>query len=49
MFAIYKRELKAYFRSFIGLLFIAVTLFFIGLYFFVNNILYGYLCFQKLF
>ena len=42
MFAIYKRELKSYFRSFIGLLFIAVTLFFIGLYFYVNNMLNGY-------
>jgi ABC-2 type transport system permease protein len=42
MFAIYKRELKAYFRSFIGLLFIAVTLFFVSLYFTVNNLLYGY-------
>ncbi len=42
MLAIYKRELKSYFRSFIGLLFIAVTLFFIGLYFFVNNMLNGY-------
>lgn len=42
MFAIYKRELKSYFRSFIGLLFIAVTLFFVGLYFFVNNMLNGY-------
>lgn len=42
MLAIYKRELKAYFRSFIGLLFIAVTLFFVSLYFTVNNMLYGY-------
>lgn len=42
MFAIYKRELKSYFRSFIGLLFIAVTLFFIGLYFYVYNMLNGY-------
>nr|WP_318685240.1 Gldg family protein [uncultured Acetatifactor sp.] len=42
MFAIYKRELKAYFRSFIGLLFIAVTLFFIGLYYTVYNLLNGY-------
>lgn len=41
MFAIYKRELRAYFRSFIGLLFIAVTLFFVSLYFTVNNLLYG--------
>lgn len=42
MLAIYKRELKAYFRSFIGLLFIAVTLFFVSLYFFVYNMLNGY-------
>lgn len=42
MFAIYKRELKSYFRSFIGPLFIAVMLFFISLYFSVNNLLYGY-------
>ncbi len=42
MLAIYKRELKSYFRSFIGMLFIAVTLFFVGLYFFVFNMLQGY-------
>lgn len=42
MFAIYKRELKAYFRSFIGFLFIAVTLFFLGLYFSVYNLINGY-------
>lgn len=42
MLAIYKRELKAYFRSFIGFLFIAVTLFFIGLYFSVGNLMNGY-------
>lgn len=42
MFAIYKRELKSYFRSFIGFLFIAVTLFFLGLYFSVYNLLNGY-------
>lgn len=42
MFAIYKRELKSYLRSFIGLLFIGATLFFVGLYFYVNNILNGY-------
>lgn len=42
MLAIYKRELKSYFRSFIGLLFIAVTLFFVGLYFFIYNMLQGY-------
>lgn len=42
MLAVYKRELKSYFRSFIGLLFIAVTLFFIGLYYTVYNLLNGY-------
>ncbi len=42
MLAIYKRELKSYFRSFIGFLFIAVVLFFLGLYFTVYNMLYGY-------
>jgi len=42
MFAIYKRELKSYFHTFIGFLFIAVTLFFLGLYFTVYNLLNGY-------
>ena len=42
MSAIYKKELKSYFHSFIGLLFIGVSLFFIGLYYFVYCLLYGY-------
>lgn len=42
MIAIYKRELKSYFHSFIGLLFIGFTLFFIGLYFTVYNLMNGY-------
>ena len=42
MFAIYKRELRSYFNSFIGLLFVGVNLFFLGLYYFVYNLLYGY-------
>lgn len=42
MLAIYRRELKAYFRSFIGLLFIAVTVFFVSLYFSAVNLLQGY-------
>lgn len=42
MFAIYKRELKSYFRSFIGFLFIGVTLFFLGLYFTAYNLNFGY-------
>lgn len=41
MLAIYKRELKSYFRSFIGFLFVGVVLFFIGLYFTVYNMMYG--------
>lgn len=42
MRAIYKRELTAYFHSFIGMLFIAVMLFFTGLYFSVYNLMNGY-------
>ena len=42
MFAIYKKELKSYFHSFIGPLFIAAILFFVSLYFFVYNLLSGY-------
>lgn len=42
MAAIYKRELKSCFHSFIGFLFIAVNLFFLGLYFTVYNLIYGY-------
>lgn len=42
MFAIYKRELKSYFQTFIGFLFIAVTLFFLGYYFTVYGLMNGY-------
>ena len=42
MLAIYKRELKSYFRTFVGFLFIAVTPFFMGLYFSVYNLMNGY-------
>lgn len=42
MTAIYKRELKSYFHSVIGPLFIAAVLFMIGLYFTVYNLLNGY-------
>ncbi|MCM1044290.1 MAG: Gldg family protein [Candidatus Gastranaerophilales bacterium] len=42
MLAIYKKELQSYFRSFIGFLFVGATLFFLGLYFVVYNLLYGY-------
>lgn len=42
MTAIYKRELRAYFHSVIGHLFIAATLFLIGLYFTVYNLFNAY-------
>ena len=42
MKAIYKRELKSYFCSFTGWLFVAVNLFMMGLYFIVYNMLMGY-------
>ncbi|MCM1568987.1 MAG: Gldg family protein [Roseburia sp.] len=42
MTAIYKRELRACLQSFIGFLFIAVTLFFIGLYHTVYGLMSGY-------
>ncbi len=42
MIAIYKRELKSYFHSVIGPLFIAATLFMVGLYFTVYNLFNGY-------
>lgn len=42
MIAIYKKELRAYFNSVIGWLFLAFFLAFVGLYIFVNNFLQGY-------
>lgn len=42
MYAIYKRELKAYINSFIGLLFMAVSLFFVGIYYTSYQLVSGY-------
>lgn len=42
MTAIYKRELRSFFHSFIGWLFVTVTLFIMGIYFTVFNMLAGY-------
>lgn len=42
MKAIYKRELKSFFHSFVGWLFLAATLFMMGIYFTVYNIMSGY-------
>lgn len=42
MIAVYKRELRSYFSSMIGYIFIAVVVFFIGVYFMANNLYAGY-------
>ncbi|MGN1084420.1 MAG: ABC transporter permease, partial [Lachnospiraceae bacterium] len=42
MIAIYKKELRAYFNSVIGWLFLAFFLAFVGLYVFLYNLLNGY-------
>ena len=41
MLAIYKKELKSYLHSVLGCLFMAVILFFVGLYFTVYCLAYG--------
>lgn len=41
MTAVYRRELRSYFSSMIGYVFIAVVVFFIGVYFMANNLFYG--------
>ena len=42
MTAIYRREVDAYFHSMVGCLYIAVLLFFNGIYFMANNLSIGY-------
>lgn len=42
MSAIYKRELRSYFNSMIGYVYVAAVVFFIGLYFMANNLYFGY-------
>ena len=41
MTAIYRRELRSYFNGMIGYVFVAVVVFFIGIYFMANNLYYG--------
>ena len=41
MLAIYKKELRSYFTSMIGYVFIAVFLVVVGIYFVIQNLLYG--------
>lgn len=46
MWAIYKRELKAYFTSMAGYFFLAFFLVFLGIYFVVYNLVYAYANFE---
>lgn len=41
MLAIYKKELRAYFTSMIGYVFIAIFMVIVGIYFVISNLLYG--------
>ena len=46
MWAIYKRELKAYFTSMLGYVFLTFFLVFLGIYFVVYNLVYAYANFE---
>jgi ABC-2 type transport system permease protein len=46
MLAIYKKELRTYFTSMIGYVFMAFLLVIIGIYFFIQNLLSGYADFE---
>lgn len=46
MLAIYKKELRTYFTSMIGYVFLAIFLLIIGIYFFVQNLFYRYANFE---
>lgn len=46
MLAIYKKELRSYFNSMIGYVFLAFFLVIIGVYFYVMNFMYGYADFE---
>lgn len=46
MLAIYKKELRSYFNSMIGYVFMALFLVIIGVYFFVQNLISGYANFE---
>ena len=42
MTAVYKRELRSYFTSMVGYVFLAVLVFFVGIFFLANNLFAGY-------
>ena len=42
MIAVYKRELRSYFHSMVGYLFVACLTFFVGVFFLANNLFSGY-------
>lgn len=42
MIAVYKRELRSYFTSMVGYVFIASLVFFVGIFFLANNLFSGY-------
>lgn len=46
MLAIYKKELRSYFNSMIGYVFMAFFLVIIGVWFFIENLFYGYANFE---
>ncbi len=49
MLAVYKKELRTYFTSVIGWVFIAFMLVLVGLYFMIFNLMYGYTNFSYVF